>query len=204
MARRVAMALGFLGALAVASTPRADAGATEARAGDGGASTSARALERGRFRLSETPEHYEEVDVGGSASAEAFLRDARFGLAANTISVSSKTASGGVPMTLRDIGAVEDVATRVVDGENAASRGRALATLRGRFAREKKGVEYYDVVLEKDVLGVRRVIQITLALRVDRDTGASTLYTVRVETDRARYDANERAYRAVADGFEIF
>ena len=107
-------------------------------------------------------------------------------------------------MTLRDIGAPEDVAARLVAEENRKSRGGAAAKARFADARRKNNVEYYDVVYEKTVLGVRRVVQSTLALSVDRASGASSLWTLTVEQDASGYDGAESRARAVADGFEIF
>jgi len=47
------------------------------------------------------------------------------------------------------------------------------------------------------------VVQTTLALDA-KPNGSSTLYTLAVETDRGRYDADEAAFRAIAEGFTVF
>lgn len=163
-------------------------------------------VETRSFRVGNVPEYFEEIDLGDSASGktyETLLRDKRFGLAGNTITLSKQTASSGGPQSLRDIGSVEDVAARLVDSENKKSRGKANAKPRAFAERRKDSIEYYDIVYEKNVLGVRRVIQCTLALDVD-DAGSSTLYTLTVEEDAERYDDAEADMRAVADGFKIF
>ncbi len=139
------------------------------------------------------------MGASAAASAETFLRDSRFGLAANVIQLSSQTASEGGPRALGDIGTAE-VGKRLVEAENAKSRGRAAATLRRVNARTKDGVEYIDVTYEKNVLGVPRVVQTTLALDA-KPNGSSTLYTLAVEEDKSRYDADEDAFRAIAEGF---
>ena len=90
----------------------------------------------------------------------------------------------------------------MVEAENAKSRGRAAATLRRVNARTKDGVEYIDVTYEKNVLGVPRVVQTTLALDA-KPNGSSTLYTLAVEEDKSRYDADEDAFRAIAEGFTV-
>lgn len=166
------------------------------------ASESTFSIESRAFRLANLPSYYEEVDLGASAaaSAETFLRDSRFGLAANVIQLSSQTASEGGPRALGDIGTAEEVGKRLVEAENAKSRGRAAATLRRVNARTKDGVEYIDVTYEKNVLGVPRVVQTTLALDA-KPNGSSTLYTLAVEEDKSRYDADEDAFRAIAEGF---
>ncbi len=142
------------------------------------------------------------MGASAAASAETFLRDSRFGLAANVIQLSSQTASEGGPRALRDIGTAEEVGKRLVEAENAKSRGRAAATLRRVNARTKDGVEYIDVTYEKKVLGVPRVVQTTLALDA-KPNGSSTLYTLAVEEDKSRYDADEDAFRAIAEGFTV-
>lgn len=184
-----------------------------ARAGDASTSTSSSvapsstfSVETRAFRVANVPSFYEEVDLGASAAAassETFLRDSRFGLAGNVIQLSSQTASSGGPRSLGDIGTVETVAKRLVDAENAKSRGRAAATLRRVDTRTTAGVDYYDIVYEKSVAGVPRVVQTTLALDA-KPNGSSTLYTLAVETDRGRYDADEAAFRAIAEGFTVF
>lgn len=164
-------------------------------------------VETTSWRVANVPAYYEAVDLGDSragARTEAFLRDKRFGLAGNTISLAVATASSGGPMTLRDIGSPSDVAARLVAEENRKTRGAAAATTRRAESRVKNNVEYYDVVYEKTVLGVRRVVQSTLALSVDRTSGASSLWTLSAERDVAGYDSAESRERAVADGFEIF
>lgn len=168
------------------------------------ASESTFSVETRAFRVANLPSYYEEVDLGASAaaSAETFLRDSRFGLAANVIQLSSQTASEGGPRALRDIGTAEEVGKRLVEAENAKSRGRAAATLRRVNARTKDGVEYIDVTYEKKVLGVPRVVQTTLALDA-KPNGSSTLYTLAVEEDKSRYDADEDAFRAIAEGFTV-
>lgn len=168
------------------------------------ASESTFSIESRAFRVANLPSYYEEVDLGASAaaSAETFLRDSRFGLAANVIQLSSQTASEGGPRALGDIGTAEEVGKRLVEAENAKSRGRAAATLRRVNARTKDGVEYIDVTYEKNVLGVPRVVQTTLALDA-KPNGSSTLYTLAVEEDKSRYDADEDAFRAIAEGFTV-
>ena len=183
--------------------------AKDARARDEGDATKETrtfSVETRSFRVGNVPEYFEEIDLGDSASGktyETLLRDKRFGLAGNTITLSKQTASSGGPRSLRDIGSIEDVAARLVDSENKKSRGKANAKLRVFAERRKDSIEYYDIVYEKNVLGVRRVIQCTLALDVD-DAGSSTLYTLTVEEDAERYDDAEAEMRAVADGFKIF
>ncbi len=163
------------------------------------ASESTFSIESRAFRLANLPSYYEEVDLGASAaaSAETFLRDSRFGLAANVIQLSSQTASEGGPRALGDIGTAE-VGKRLVEAENAKSRGRAAATLRRVNARTKDGVEYIDVTYEKNVLGVPRVVQTTLALDA-KPNGSSTLYTwpsrkTKVDTTptRTRFEPSPR------------
>ena len=170
------------------------------------ASSSTFSVETRAFRVANVPSFYEEVDLGASAAAassETFLRDSRFGLAGNVIQLSSQTASSGGPRSLGDIGTAETVAKRLVEAENAKSRGRAAATLRRVDTRTTAGVDYYDIVYEKTIAGVPRVVQTTLALDA-KPNGSSTLYTLAVETDRGRYDADEAAFRAIAEGFTVF
>lgn len=189
-------------ALAGATTTR-DAGASDAT-GDASETFS---VETTSWRVANVPTTFEAVDLGDSragARTEAFLRDKRFGLAGNTISLAVATAASGGPTSLRDIGAPSDVAARLVAEENRKSRGGAAATTRSANARMKNNVEYYDVTYEKTVLGVRRVVQCTLSVSIDRASGASSLWTLSVEQDVSRYDDDERRMRAVAEGFEIF
>jgi hypothetical protein len=184
-----------------------------ARGGDASSSTSSSiassstfSVETRAFRVANVPSFYEEVDLGASAAAassETFLRDSRFGLAGNVIQLSSQTASSGGPRSLGDIGTAETVAKRLVEAENAKSRGRAAATLRRVDTRTTAGVDYYDIVYEKIIAAVPRVVQTTLALDA-KPNGSSTLYTLAVETDRGRYDADEAAFRAIAEGFTVF
>ena len=126
------------------------------------------------------------------------MRDSRFGLAANVIQLSSQTASEGGPRALGDIGTAEEVGKRLVEAENAKSRGRRdIQRSTPENAHPKDGVEYIDVTYEKNVLGVPRVVQTTLALDA-KPNGSSTLYTLAVEEDKSRYDADEDAFRAIA------
>lgn len=175
-----------------------------ASGGDGGKTF---AVETTRYVIANVPSYFEEIDLGESDAAAAYetlLRDRRFGLAGNTVTLSAQTASSGGPKSLADIGSVDDVAARLVSTENARSRGAAKATLRSAETRlDSDGVRYYEIVYEKSVLGVRRVLQTTLALDVDASSGASTLYTLTAEQDRERYDADAEAMRALGAGFKI-
>jgi len=165
------------------------------------------AVETTRYVIANVPSYFEEIDLGESDAAAAYetlLRDKRFGLAGNTVTLSAQTASSGGPKSLADIGNVDDVAARLVSTENARSRGAAKATLRSAETRDDSdGVRYYTIVYEKSVLGVRRVLQTTLALDIDASSGASTLYTLTAEQDRERYDADADAMRALGAGFKI-
>lgn len=175
-----------------------------ASGGDGGKTF---AVETTRYVIANVPSYFEEIDLGESDAAAAYetlLRDKRFGLAGNTVTLSAQTASSGGPKSLADIGSVDDVAERLVSTENARSRGAAKATLRSAETRlDSDGVRYYEIVYEKSVLGVRRVLQTTLALDVDASSGASTLYTLTAEQDRERYDADAEAMRALGAGFKV-
>lgn len=204
--RRDALSLLGFTACATLAPDRARAGDASTSTSSSVASSSTFSVETRAFRVANVPSFYEEVDLGASAAAassETFLRDSRFGLAGNVIQLSSQTASSGGPRSLGDIGTVETVAKRLVDAENAKSRGRATATLRRVDTRTTAGVDYYDIVYEKSVAGVPRVVQTTLALDA-KPNGSSTLYTLAVETDRGRYDADEAAFRAIAEGFTVF
>lgn len=65
--------------------------------------------------------------------------------------------SGGL-WSLCDIGLIEDVVVCLVDFENKKSRGKANVKLRVFVECRKDLIEYYDIVYEKNVLGVRCVI----------------------------------------------
>ena len=202
--RRLAL-LGFT-ACATLAPDSARGGEASTSTSSSIASSSTFSVETRAFRVANVPSFYEEVDLGASAAAassETFLRDSRFGLAGNVIQLSSQTASSGGPRSLGDIGTAETVAKRLVEAENAKSRGRAAATLRRVDTRTTAGVDYYDIVYEKIIAGVPRVVQTTLALDA-KPNGSSTLYTLAVETDRGRYDADEAAFRAIAEGFTVF
>jgi len=205
--RRDALALlGFTACATLApDSARGGDASTSTSSSIASSSTSTFSVETRAFRVANVPSFYEEVDLGASAAAassETFLRDSRFGLAGNVIQLSSQTASSGGPRSLGDIGTAETVAKRLVEAENAKSRGRAAATLRRVDTRTTAGVDYYDIVYEKTIAGVR-VVQTTLALDA-KPNGSSTLYTLAVETDRGRYDADEAAFRAIAEGFTVF
>ena len=201
----LALLLGFT-ACATLAPDSARGGEASTSTSSSIASSSTFSVETRAFRVANVPSFYEEVDLGASAAAassETFLRDSRFGLAGNVIQLSSQTASSGGPRSLGDIGTAETVAKRLVEAENAKSRGRAAATLRRVDTRTTAGVDYYDIVYEKTIAGVPRVVQTTLALDA-KPNGSSTLYTLAVETDRGRYDADEAAFRAIAEGFTVF
>ena len=203
--RRDALALLGFTACATLAPDSARGGDASTSTSSSIASSSTFSVETRAFRVANVPSFYEEVDLGASAAAassETFLRDSRFGLAGNVIQLSSQTASSGGPRSLGDIGTAETVAKRLVEAENAKSRGRAAATLRRVDTRTTAGVDYYDIVYEKTV-AVPRVVQTTLALDA-KPNGSSTLYTLAVETDRGRYDADEAAFRAIAEGFTVF
>jgi len=212
--RRDALALLGFTACATLAPDSARGGDASTSTSSSIASSSTFSVETRAFRVANVPSFYEEVDLGASAAAassETFLRDSRFGLAGNVIQLSSQTASSGGPRSLGDIGTAETVAKRLVEAENAKSRGRAAATLRRVDTRTTAGVDYYDIVYEKTIAGVPRVVQTTLALVVQttlaldaKPNGSSTLYTLAVETDRGRYDADEAAFRAIAEGFTVF
>lgn len=203
--RRDALALLGFTACATLAPDSARGGDASTSTSSSIASSSTFSVETRAFRVANVPSFYEEVDLGASAAAassETFLRDSRFGLAGNVIQLSSQTASSGGPRSLGDIGTAETVAKRLVEAENAKSRGRAAATLRRVDTRTTAGVDYYDIVYEKTI-AVPRVVQTTLALDA-KPNGSSTLYTLAVETDRGRYDADEAAFRAIAEGFTVF
>jgi len=203
--RRDALALLGFTACATLAPDSARGGEASTSTSSSIASSSTFSVETRAFRVANVPSFYEEVDLGASAAAassETFLRDSRFGLAGNVIQLSSQTASSGGPRSLGDIGTAETVAKRLVEAENAKSRGRAAATLRRVDTRTTAGVDYYDIVYEKTI-AVPRVVQTTLALDA-KPNGSSTLYTLAVETDRGRYDADEAAFRAIAEGFTVF
>ena len=164
-------------------------------------------VETTSWTIARVPPYYEgPIDLGASASATTYaclLRDKRFGMAGETITLAEQTATSGGPRALRDIGTVDDVAARVVDGENAKSRGAAAAVVRETTTRTTEGVEYYGVEYEKTVLGARRVVALTLALVADETTGASTLFTLTVERRAKDFDANVDALRDVGRAFRV-
>ena len=175
--------------------------------------TATYSLETTEYALDDVPTYYEDVDLGGSstgATYELLLRDKRFGLAGNTVTLRAQTATSGGPKTLKDIGSVEDVAERLVKGENAKSKGGADAEVRSAATRKMRGddgeelnQDVYEIVYEKSYMGVRRVVQVTLALDADPETGVSTLYTLTLEKDVGRYDAERDDARAVGAGFRV-
>jgi hypothetical protein len=178
------------------------------------ATTSARApastfsVETTAWTIGDVPAYYEgPIDLGTSASGEKYeclLRDGRFGMAGQTIALAAQTATSGGPRALKDIGDVDAIAERLVQGENAKSRGNAAAVVRGTSTRvDASGVEYYGVEYEKTVLGARRVVALTLALTLDATTGASTLYTLTIEQRAKDFDDDIEAMRGVGRAFRV-
>ena len=165
-------------------------------------------VETTAWTIADVPAYYEgPIDLGTSASGEKYeclLRDGRFGMAGQTIALAAQTATSGGPRALKDIGDVDAIAERLVQGENAKSRGNAAAVVRGTSTRvDASGVEYYGVEYEKTVLGARRVVALTLALTLDATTGASTLYTLTIEQRAKDFDDDIEAMRGVGRAFRV-
>ena len=143
------------------------------------------------------PSFYKEVDVdydkGRLSSAnglELLIRDSRFGLAGNTITLSKQTSpidpETKQPLFSRteDLGQVEEVAEKLVAGENQRSRG-ANATLKESKKGTVDGTTYYDVSYTKKVKFVDRIVRTRVCVH------DNVLFTLTVETDLERGTGEE-------------
>ena len=143
------------------------------------------------------PSFYKEVDVdydkgrlSGANGLELLIRDSRFGLAGNTITLSKQTSpidpETKQPLFSRteDLGQVEEVAEKLVAGENQRSRG-ANATLKESKKGTVDGTTYYDVSYTKKVKFVDRIVRTRVCVH------DNVLFTLTVETDLDRGTGEE-------------
>jgi hypothetical protein len=143
------------------------------------------------------PSFYKEVDVdydkgrlSGANGLELLIRDSRFGLAGNTITLSKQTSpidpETKQPLFSRteDLGQVEEVAEKLVAGENQRSRG-ANATLKESKKGTVDGTTYYDVSYTKKVKFVDRIVRTRVCVH------DNVLFTLTVETDLERGTGEE-------------
>ena len=152
-----------------------------------------------------TPSYFKEVDVDyekgglrGANGLELLIRDSRLGLAGNTVMLN-KQRSPMDPNTneplfsaTEDLGNVEEVAEKLVAGENERSKG-AKAVLKGgakAVLKEAKketvdGITYYDVSYTKKVSFVDRIVRTRVCVH------DNVLFTLTVETDLERGTGEE-------------
>ena len=152
-----------------------------------------------------TPSYFKEVDVDyekgglrGANGLELLIRDSRLGLAGNTVMLN-KQRSPMDPNTneplfsaTEDLGNVEEVAEKLVAGENERSKG-AKAVLKGgakAVLKEAKketvdGITYYDVSYTKKVSFVDRIVRTSVCVH------DNVLFTLTVETDLERGTGEE-------------
>ena len=143
------------------------------------------------------PGFYKEVDVdydkgrlSGANGLELLIRDSRFGLAGNTITLS-KQGSPIDPNTKQplfskteDLGDVDAVAEKLVAGENQRNKG-ANAILKESKKGTVDGTTYYDVSYTKKVKFVDRIVRTRLCVH------DNVLFTLTVETDLERGTGEE-------------
>ena len=143
------------------------------------------------------PGFYKEVDVdydkgrlSGANGLELLIRDSRFGLAGNTITLS-KQGSPIDPNTKQplfskteDLGDVDAVAEKLVAGENQRNKG-ANAILKESKKGTVDGTTYYDVSYTKKVKFVDRIVRTRVSVH------DSVLFTLTVETDLERGTGEE-------------
>ena len=143
------------------------------------------------------PGFYKEVDVdydkgrlSGANGLELLIRDSRFGLAGNTITLS-KQGSPIDPNTKQplfskteDLGYVDAVAEKLVAGENQRNKG-ANAILKESKKGTVDGTTYYDVSYTKKVKFVDRILRTRVCVH------DNVLFTLTVETDLERGTGEE-------------
>ena len=143
------------------------------------------------------PGFYKEVDVdydkgrlSGANGLELLIRDSRFGLAGNTITLS-KQGSPIDPNTKQplfskteDLGDVDAVAEKLVAGENQRNKG-ANAILKESKKGTVDGTTYYDVSYTKKVKFVDRIVRTRVCVH------DNVLFTLTVETDLERGTGEE-------------
>ena len=143
------------------------------------------------------PGFYKEVDVdydkgrlSGANGLELLIRDSRFGLAGNTITLS-KQGSPIDPNTKQplfskteDLGYVDAVAEKLVAGENQRNKG-ANAILKESKKGTVDGTTYYDVSYTKKVKFVDRIVRTRVCVH------DNVLFTLTVETDLERGTGEE-------------
>jgi len=143
------------------------------------------------------PGFYKEVDVdydkgrlSGANGLELLIRDSRFGLAGNTITLS-KQGSPIDPNTKQplfskteDLGDVDAVAEKLVAGENQRNKG-ANAILKESRKGTVDGTTYYDVSYTKKVKFVDRIVRTRVCVH------DNVLFTLTVETDLERGTGEE-------------
>ena len=143
------------------------------------------------------PGFYKEVDVdydkgrlSGANGLELLIRDSRFGLAGNTITLSKQ----GSPIDqntkqplfskTEDLGDVDAVAEKLVAGENQRNKG-ANAILKESKKGTVDGTTYYDVSYTKKVKFVDRILRTRVCVH------DNVLFTLTVETDLERGTGEE-------------
>ena len=143
------------------------------------------------------PGFYKEVDVdydkgrlSGASGLELLIRDSRFGLAGNTITLS-KQSSPIDPNTKQplfskteDLGDVDAVAEKLVAGENQRNKG-ANAILKESKKGTVDGTTYFDVSYTKKVKFVDRIVRTRVCVH------DNVLFTLTVETDLERGTGEE-------------
>ena len=143
------------------------------------------------------PGFYKEVDVdydkgrlSGANGLELLIRDSRFGLAGNTITLS-KQGSPIDPNTKQplfskteDLGDVDAVAEKLVAGENQRNKG-ANAILKESKKGTVDGTTYYDVSYTKKVKFVDRIVRTRVCVH------DNVLFTLTVEMDLERGTGEE-------------
>jgi hypothetical protein len=144
-----------------------------------------------------TPSYFKEVDVDyekgglrGANGLELLIRDSRLGLAGNTVMLN-KQRSPMDPNTneplfsaTEDLGNVEEVAEKLVAGENERSKG-AKAVLKEAKKETVDGITYYDVSYTKKVSFVDRIVRTRVCVH------DNVLFTLTVETDLERGTGEE-------------
>jgi hypothetical protein len=176
-----------------------DAKSVEASGGGGGGGDLGEDVNDFTFKTFtlRAPSFYKEVDVdydkgrlSGANGLELLIRDSRFGLAGNTITLSKQTSpidpETKQPLFSRteDLGQVEEVAEKLVAGENQRSRG-ANATLKESKKGTVDGTTYYDVSYTKKVKFVDRIVRTRVCVH------DNVLFTLTVETDLERGTGEE-------------
>jgi hypothetical protein len=142
------------------------------------------------------PNYFKEVDVDydkgrlkGASGLEILIRDSRFGLAGNTIQLSKRASpmNAGVPLFAKteDLGDVDAVARKLVDGENQRSTS-ANAVLVEAKSVTIDGITYYDVYYTKKISFVDRIVRTRLCVSKE-----AVLNTLTVETDLERGTGDE-------------